>query len=497
MMAEDTPAAGGDENQTSLPQNQVDIEDAGTLKKKVTVTIPEKTITTKRDEMFGELSASAQIPGFRIGRAPRRLIEKRFGSEISEDVRNALVGEALGDALDKTDLKPLGEPDVKLEEIELPESGEMSFSFEVEVQPEFDLPETEGIEVTKEVFEATDERLDEYLQNVAEGQARYEKADDPAEEGDGVVASAKITGEGVEQDVPRVTLRVAPGVIEGIAIVELADKLKGVKPGDTVTLETEVNESHPNEQWQGKTLTIELTIHEVNRRILPEINDEFAEQRGFDSLDEFRTFLAERLEARADQEVQQSMRQQIIDHLLENTEFDLPEGVVQRHTARMLQRQYIELLQSGVPREKIDENLARLQAAAGERAVRDLKSSFILSKVAEANDIEVGDDEINSRIAQIATMNGRRPERVRQELAADGTLEQVGVAIREEKALDKLLEQAKVTEKPAEDDSDEDEKQPAQNKATKKASKKTAKKSDTKKPKDASSTSKEKDEDDG
>ena len=213
-------------------------------------------------------------------------------------------------------------------------------------------------------------------------------------------------------------------------LILAADELRRRTVGDVVTLQTQAAQTHPNEDWRGKKLTIELTIHEVDRRILPEIDEAFAVARGFDSLDEFREFVAERLKVRVQQEIQSSLRNQICQHLLEKTDLALPEGAVRRQTERVLRKQYLDLLQAGVTREKIDENLAHLQAAADQRAQSDLKLSFILGRIAEEEKIEVGDDEINARIAQIAQTYNRRPERLRQELAADGSLEQLGVAIR-------------------------------------------------------------------
>lgn len=485
-MTEETPAneadaaaQNQDQPEDNLPANTVEVEEVGMLKKKVTVTVHRGRIDGKLDEMFGELSTSAQVPGFRIGRAPRRLIEKRFGKDVGDDVRNALVGESIGDALEEADLKTLGEPDLKLDEIELPDSGDMTFSFEVEVKPEFELPKTKGITVNKEAFDVDDEKIDHYIQNIREGQARYEKTDDPAGEGDSLLASAKIAGDGVEHENPRVQLRVAAGVVEGLPLVDLGKELAGKKIGDVVTLKTTAAESHPNEDWQGKELTIELTIHEVSRRILPEIDDAFATTAGFDSLEDFRKYIAENLKTRVESEIQRSLRKQICDYLVDNTEFDLPAGAVTRHAQRTLQRQMVELMQGGVPREKIQENQAELQAAAEKTATRDLKLSFILTKIAEQQEIEVSDDEINSRVAQIASLYNRRPERLRQELAADGTLQQVGVSVREDKAVDKLLEEASVVDVKPEKKKPEEKKQ-AKAKAKKKSAKKSSAKSDQK-----------------
>lgn len=457
-----------------LPKNTVELEDAGTLKKKVTVTVARQRIDAKQNEMFGELAGSTQVPGFRIGRAPRRLIEKRFGKEVDQDVRNALIGEALGSAIEDAGLKTLGEPDLDLEKIELPDSGDLQFDFEVEIEPEFELPEIKGIEVTRIPFDVNEEKVDEYVDNLRERQARYETTDQPAQAGDAVVTAAKITGDDIAWENPRVPLRVAAGVVEGLPLVDLDKTLAEKNVGDVVTIPTQAAETHPNEAWQGKDVTVELTIHEVQRRVLPELNEEFATSRGFESLKGFRDFIAERLKARVDQEMQRSLREQVCSYLLEKTDFALPEGVVKRQTARALQRQYVDLLQSGIPREKIDENLARLQAAASEKAQQDLRLSFILGKIAEAKDVTVGDDEVNARIAEMARSYNRRPERLRQELAADGSIEQVNLAIRDEKTLDLLLGEAKIVEK-APEETPAETKKPAKKKTAKKKAEKSDK----------------------
>ncbi|MHC4982318.1 MAG: trigger factor [Planctomycetota bacterium] len=287
------------------PANEVAVEDTGTLKKKLTVTIPREKIDAKFDEMFGELATTAPVPGFRVGRAPRRLIEKRFGKEVSADVRNALIGESLADAIDKSGLKTLGEPELDLEKIELPGSGDMSYSFEVEVMPEFELPESKGIEIERPAAELTDEQIDEYLEQLRMGRGRYEDTDGAATKGDTVAAAAKITGEGIEPlERPGLTLRVAPGQIEGLPLVDLGQALAGKKAGETAEAKITVPDAHPNENWRGKEVTVAITLGQVRRRILPELDDDFAAGAGFQSLDEMRQFVSSRLEARVAAETQ-------------------------------------------------------------------------------------------------------------------------------------------------------------------------------------------------
>jgi len=455
------------ESRSDQPEIQIRIDDAGTLKKKITVTVPAERITSKQDEMLGELSRTAQVPGFRIGRAPRRLLEKRFGKEVAQDVRNAIIAESLGDAIEKSQLKTLGEPDLDLDKIELPETGDLTYDFEVEIEPQFELPQLEGIEVVKPVVVIDDARVDQTLEQWRQGQARYEQTDQPAAEGDMVLAAATIRGQDVaELHKPGLQLRVAPGQIEGLPLIELGKVLSGKKAGDSASLEVTVPQAHPNEQWRGKNLTVEIEISQVRKRILPQLDDQFAAAYGFDSIEQLRGQVRRSLETRVNVETQRAMRSQICRYLLENTQFDLPEGLVARHTGQVLKRRYIELLYQGIPREQIDERLTELQAAATEQAQQDLKLSFILAKIAEQFEIQVTAEQVNARVAEMARQYNRRPERLRQELAQDGTLTQVESAIREEIALDRLLEKAKITEQ-----------QPGEPAEKKKAGKKKASKS--------------------
>ncbi|MHC4294739.1 MAG: trigger factor, partial [Planctomycetota bacterium] len=290
----ETNAESSNAQEPTAPENQVSVEDIGTLKKKVRVTVPRERIDAKQNELFGELSSRAQVPGFRIGRAPRRLLEKRFGKDVAQDVRNALLGDSIGEAVEKTELKTLGEPDLDIESIELPDEGDLEFSFDVEVGPEFELPELKGIHVEKPALEITDQRVDEEMERWKATRARFEESDTPAAEGDIVTAGATIRIDGIDEPVesPGLTLRVAPGQIEGLPIVDLGEALSGKKSGQTAKLKVTVPDAHPNTEWAGKEAAIEIHVSQVRRRVLPEIDEEFAASIGFDSLQDLREVIS-------------------------------------------------------------------------------------------------------------------------------------------------------------------------------------------------------------
>jgi len=455
---EDAAAAADEQPSDGLPLNEVAVEDAGTLKKKVTVTVPRERIDAKFEELFGELGRSAQVPGFRIGRAPRRLIERRFGKEVAEDVRNGVIGEALGDALKQADLKALGEPDIKLDEIELPEAGALVFDFEVEVPPEFDLPDYKGIEVKRPVMEITTERIDRAIDGYRERYGTLKPVDAPAADGDVVIADVDLRGDGVAFAQANVELRVAPAQIEGVLLEDLPKALSGKTSGQRVEMKATVPAGHPNEAWRGKDVTVRLDLKDVKRMDLPAFDDAFAGQMGFASAEEARQEIRRRFEARLESEQKRYMRSQVGRFFLARLTLDLPEGMTERHTTRLLQRRVVDLMMRGVPRDQVEQDLEQLQAEASKEALDELKLTFILAKVAEAESIEVEDAEINARIASMAREHNRRPERLRQEMESEGTLETLTVALREEKAIDHVLATANIVDvEPARDAGDEAE----------------------------------------
>ena len=457
-------------------KNTIKVDEAGTLRKKISVTIPESSIKEKQDEMFGEVKESAQIPGFRVGYAPRKLIEKRFGKELAEEIRNSLVGESIGDAIEQADLQAISEPDIDLASIEMPESGDLEFSFEIEIHPDIELPEMKNVKITKEVKPVDDQYVSEVINNLLESRAKYEKTEEASIEGDTIIAAAKITGEDVEFENPRIQTRVAPSVIEGIPLPDLADDLKGKKVEDVITIEKTCPDTHPTEEWQNKDLKIELVIKEIQRKDVPELTDETAAEMGFGSVAELKEYLTTDMVSRVEEEAQRGMREQVAKYLVENTDFELPEEFTKRHTADALNRRKLELMQYGMPKDKIEENIATLQDSVGKETIESLKLSLIINKIAETEEVEVNPSMVNSKIAQMALQYGKRPEKFKQELVNSGAINQVAVSVLEEEIINDIIKNADIEEKAPEESSDEEKPKKAKKAAKKKtAKKKTAK----------------------
>jgi trigger factor len=444
--AEETPA--------EKHPNLVTVTESGPCKKKIEIEIPEQKVREYLDKKYQDLRKVAEVPGFRKGRAPLRLIEKRFGSDISNQAKLELIIEAAEAAIKDNNLDTLGDPSIDHEKIELPSTGPMKFDFEVEIRPEFDLPDLEGITVSKPKVEVTEQMVDEQLQTLRRQAGVWTPKDKPAELNDQIIADVVLNVEGHnernKEDNVEIYVRKTT-FAAGIPIEDFDQLMKDARHGDTRKTTVELPSTFYNEDYRGKKVNVEIFVKEVKTLEPAEMNEEFLSRYGASDENDLRDMLRDHLESQAERSAQSAMSEQVYAYLRDKVELDLPETLVASQALSILQRQYSNLLMQGLSREQIDEQMDRLRAASDQQAKEQLKMFFIMDKVADALDVSVSEEEINSHIAYVAAIRGRRPERMREELARDGSLSQFVLQVREQKAIEKILEKANIVEEqPAE-----------------------------------------------
>lgn len=427
----------------------VTVEDAGPGTKKVSVQIPEDRIKTVLDDQFKDLKREAAIPGFRAGRAPRKLVEKRFAPDVREQVRRQLLSESYEQALEKNNLQVIGEPEFdNPDDIKLPESGAFNYSFSIEVQPDIQLPDFSQLTVKKPKIEVTEENVEQAMKNLREQQGTLVPVEDRgAEDGDYVTAdvSVKLGDEQILHQ-PDAQLVARAGRIGGIQVEDFADKIRGAKADEARTFTLHAPETHSDERIRDKDVEVEVKVKGL-KKLEPAVIDEvFLESFGFADEQELRGALREQLDERIKGDVQNHMRQQVNDFLVTNVQMELPAKLTERQADRIIQRRTIDLMMRGMPREQIEQNIEQIRSGAGDEAQRELKLFFILQKVATEQQVDVDEAELNGQIAMMAAQRGRRPEKLKQEMAADGSLSNMYVQLREQRALDKIIEQATIEE---------------------------------------------------
>jgi trigger factor len=438
--------------------NKVEISDAGPSRKKLKIEVPAETVEETLGMSLDTLLVEAELPGFRRGRAPKRLIEKRFGSTIRGQAKDQLVASALGKAIEDNKLRVLGQPTSQtLGAVEVEAGKPLVFEVEVEVLPEFELPSLEGIVVRKPLFEVTDEMVGKELEKLTIQEGSLEEREAP-EAGDYLTGHAKLEGgEGkVYFDSDGIVVQAPPadrngkGMIVGLHVEDFGKQLGLPKAGETRTIKTKGPENHENEELRGKDLTVTYKVSRIDR-ILPAKTQELCDRYGMENEDALKKAIRERLEARVLVEQQSVMRAQIGRKLIDQVKMDLPQRLTADQARRSLERRRLELMYRGVDPMKIEEQVAEMRAHSMGNAGRELKIFFILDKAAEQLGVRVSDQEVNGRIAQIALERNQRPEQLRQQLIQSNQVQGIAMQIREHKTMDAILAKAKVEEMSIED----------------------------------------------
>jgi len=462
-----------EEQQSTALKNTVTIEQAGPCKKKVIIEIPQEAIKSTTDNEYDKLRKDALVPGFRRGRAPRRLLEKRFGKETSEQIKLRLLAEASDSAIKDNKLDVIGDPNIDFEKVELPAEGTLKFDFEVEVRPEFDLPQLEGVAVTKTKLAVTEGQIDREIEQLCKWSGVWTpREQEPVEAGDQIIGDVvlKVEGAEAEQKLDNTEIFVRRNGFVGTVPVEKLDELlAGARAGDTKNTTVEVPKTYFREEYRGKKVDVQITVKDIKWLKPAELDESFLKRLDVENEDELREKTRDTLQGRLEQQARTEMTEQIYKYLLDNTKFDLPLDLVAEQASTLLQRQYVNLLMRGLTREQVEEQMGQLRAGSEEQAKDQLKTFFVMDKVADKLGIEVTEEEINGHIAQLAIHQGMRPERMKEEMTRNGSLAQLRLEVRQSKCIAKLLESAKITEKELEKESEKSEKKTARKPAKKAA----------------------------
>ena len=438
-----------EEQQSTALKNTVTIKEAGPCKKKVIIQIPEESVKNATDEQYESLRKEALVPGFRKGRAPRRLLEKRFGKETTEQVKLKLLADASDSAIKDNELDTLREPDIDFEKIELPADGPLKFDFEIEVRPEFDLPPLEGIAINKTKLKVTDEQIDREIKQLQKWAGIWAPREGgKVELDDQIIADVVLKADDAEEEkLDNIEIYVRQnGFVGAIPVEKLDELLIGTKAGDVRQTSVDVPKTYFREEYRGKKVDVQITVKDIKRLKPAELNEDLFKRFGVEDESELQEKIRDTLQGRLETQLRTEMTEQIYKYMLDNTNFDLPMDVVAEHSTMLLQRQHTNLMRQGLPREKIEEQMQQLQASSEQQAKEQLKTFFIMDKIADKLNIEVSEEEINGHIAQLAIQQGQRPERMREEMVRNGSLAQFRLQVREDKCIAKLLESAKITE---------------------------------------------------
>jgi len=417
------------------------------------VTIPREDIERYFDKEFSDLMPTAQIPGFRPGRAPRKLIEARFRKDVTEKVKTLLLSDSLAQIHEERNIAAISEPDLDLDAVEVPAEGPLTFEFNLEVRPEFTLPKWKGLKIEKPVREITDADVDEALHNMLASRGRLVPFDGPAEPGDYITANLTFKdGDRFLASAAEEVIRIRPELsFRDGKIAEFDKLMAGVRPGETRQCQADVAPDAPHPDLRGKNVTAIFEVLEVKKLEIPALTPELLEELGgFDLESDLRDSVKDQLGRQMEYEQRRQTRKQITAALTEAANWDLPPEMLKRQSHRELQRAVMELKRSGFNDDDIRAHENELLQNSAVSTAKALKEHFILERIAEEEKIEAADDDFTQEIALIAAQSNESPRRVRAQIEKSGNWDVLQNQIIERKAVDLILDHATFKEVPFE-----------------------------------------------
>jgi trigger factor len=402
-----------------MSQVVVRIEELDKWKRRLTITLPEADVESRKTELLDERAKTAQIDGFRKGKVPRTILERRYGEADKIRAIESLLGPAYGAAVRESGIRPICDPVIEAVEDE-PLDGQYSFKATVEVRPEVELRDYEGIAVTERVPNVTSEDVDRAIEELREKNAALEPVMRPAGPGDFVIidyerldAAGRPIADSSAEGFP---CEVGGGEIPA----ELDEALRGVSAGDRKTVAITYPADHHVEAMAGKTISFGVTVREVREKRLPFVDDAFAKSvAGAETVLDLRVRVRNSLEAQAKAYARRRLEEEIVQEVIERNPFDLPECLV----SERLDLAYERMTEGREAAEKIDPE--QFRQAYRPVVERQLKAGILLGAVAEKHGIEVSADDIEARVARIAAAQGREPAQLMDDLKDTDVLSQI------------------------------------------------------------------------
>jgi trigger factor len=435
----------------------ITVERLPECKARLSAAIPAETVQKTRKEIVNSYSTQAKVPGFRPGKIPTAVIEKRFAGPIEDELKDRLARSAYAEARTKESLNILGIAEVEREQFEA--DGSYMLAVEVVTEPEIQIGSYKGIEVEVTKMEITDEMINGYLDNTRKQQAMPKDTDGAAQAGGLAVVSysATLDGEPLADKLETEAGPLATGEGHWVDIPEdgaeprefipgLSAAVAGMSAGETKAFDATYAEDFPVEAVAGKTVSYEVTVTQVKERELPELNDDFAKGIGAESVDALRERVRVQFESQRERMRQQIIDNQILGHLNEDASFDLPQHIVFNETQRQVNQMVSRGYEQGMTQTDIEQNQEDLLKNAETQAKNNVKTMFILDEIAKAEGITVDDNEMSQRVAMIAYQQQRPIKKVARELRDRNAFGEVRQDILISKTIEFLRSHAKVNE---------------------------------------------------
>ncbi len=407
------------------------------------IAIPAEEVESETSRVTTDVQKRAKLPGFRPGKAPATLIRKQFAGDIRQQVLENLIPKYLQKQFEAENLNVVGTPDIK--DVHFHDGEPLRFKAEFEVAPEIELKDYKGVEVPYQDPAVTDEDIQKRIDEIREQKADYSNIDPrPLENGDYAVVALEsiggVEGEPVKQD--EMVLEIGGSDTFGA----FSENLRGVSPGESREFEVTYPEEYGAARLAGKTVRFHATLKGIRKKELPELNDEFAQDLGdYRNMDELREAVRKALFAQRERDAQQEAKNKILDKLVDQHEFPVPETYVDRQIKNRVEQTLRAMSAEGVDPRSLKLDWEKVRESQRDKAVREVKASMLLSKVAEREAIGVSREEVDKEVERLARQQREPVAALQMKFEKDGTLGRIASHIQSEKTLTFLFEHARKT----------------------------------------------------
>ena len=430
------------------PTETTDAKKQEGVKREISVEIPAEEVARETETLVAKYQKVARLPGFRAGHVPPTIIRQRFKEDLKSDVVEALVPRYFRQETEKLGLIPVSQP--RVTDLHIHDGEPLRFKASFEIMPEIKVEGYKELRAEHPQIEVKDEEVEEAMQSLREQHATFTSVEGlPLADGD--FAQSSMDGKpkdapGQSDDKPK-PVHMDEVLIEiggKNTVPEFSENLRGANAGDEKSFEVVYPEDTNDKRLAGKTFIYTVKIHAIKQKHLPELNDDFAKELGeFANLDAVRKQIRENMQHERKHAAEREAKDKLVGELVRRNDFEVPESLVDRQIDLRLERGLRALASQGMKIEDMKKmDMPRLRAGQRDQAVQDVKSSLLLDRIAELENINVSDDELNHELDSLARQTKQTLEAVRAKLTQDGGLDRIRNRIRSEKTLDFLYNQS-------------------------------------------------------
>ena len=424
---------------------QITIEDLSPVEKKVEFELPWADVAPKLDKAYDSLRRGVKLPGFRPGKVPRAILERMYRRQVEDEVARELVERSLGQAIQENQIHPVAPPAVA--EIEIKNGAPFKFSARVEVRSQVTPKDYSGIPINRRPPQVKDEQVAEALEGYRRRMTQFKPVDGRKETGEADLVRAEVSGKVGEHKIKKRELMVDLEDDVGGPLPGLASRLRGKPIGGDAPIEVDYTlpaDGVPSEM-SGRHVHLHVSIKEVREKQVPALDDELAKDTGeAETLDGLRAKVREKLAETDGTRIKREMERSLIKELVARNSFPIAPALVDRYAQAIVNRAKSQLMMMGVDVESVDDT--KMRAEVKTEAEEEARGSILLQAIAEREGITAGDADVQKRIAELAAARNENPKQLRAELEKDHRIHQLETQIREQKTLDLLISQAKITD---------------------------------------------------